>query len=60
MKDTRVKVNQTEFQLQDYEQTGEAIIFLRFGGSNLMMWQHIVPSFQDRYHAITLDLRGSW
>jgi 2-succinyl-6-hydroxy-2,4-cyclohexadiene-1-carboxylate synthase len=58
MKETRVKVNQLEFQIREYERDGDAIIFLHFGGANLMMWQPVVPYFQDRYRLILVDLRG--
>lgn len=58
MKETRVKVDQLELQIRDYEGTGEAIVFLHFSGANLMMWQRIVPYFQDRYRLILVDLRG--
>ncbi|MCP4418111.1 MAG: alpha/beta hydrolase [Chloroflexi bacterium] len=58
MQEIRVKVNQIELQMQDYEQDGDAIIFLHFSGANLMMWQRIVPYFQDRYRLILVDLRG--
>jgi hypothetical protein len=34
----RVKANQIELQVGEYEQEGEAIIFLHFSGVNLMMW----------------------
>lgn len=58
MNEKRIKVNEIELQVQDNAQAGEAIIFLHFGGSNLMMWQHILPYFQDQYRLILVDLRG--
>jgi len=58
MHETRVKVNQIELQIRDYEQEGEAIIFLHFSGANLMMWQRIIPDFRDHYRLILVDLRG--
>jgi 2-succinyl-6-hydroxy-2,4-cyclohexadiene-1-carboxylate synthase len=59
MKETRVKVNQLELQIREYGlPAGEAIIFLHFSGANLMMWQRIVPYFQERYRLILVDLRG--
>lgn len=58
MKEIRVKKNQIELQIRDYEQEGEAIIFLHFSGANLMMWQRILPYFQDQYRLILIDLRG--
>ncbi|MFN2235307.1 MAG: alpha/beta fold hydrolase [Anaerolineales bacterium] len=58
MNDKRLKVNQTELQIREYENEADAIIFLHFGGSNLMMWQRAVPYFKDRYRLILVDLRG--
>jgi len=59
MKETRVKVNRLELQIREYGQPeGEAIIFLHFSGANLMMWQRVVPYFQERYRLILVDLRG--
>jgi len=58
MKEIRVSVGQVELQIREYEQAGDAIIFLHFGGSNLMMWQHVLPYFQDHYHLVLIDLRG--
>jgi len=58
MREIRVKVNQIELQIREYEQEGDAIIFLHFSGANLMMWQRIIPYFQDHYRLILVDLRG--
>ena len=58
MKEIRVKVNQIELQIREYEQEGDAIIFLHFSGANLLMWQRIIPYFQDQYRLILVDLRG--
>ncbi len=58
MQDLRVKVNQIELQVREYPHSGDAIIFLHFGGSNLMMWQRVIPCFQDHYRLILPDLRG--
>ncbi len=59
MKETRVKVNQLELQIREYGQPkGDTVIFLHFSGANLMMWQRVVPYFQDRYRLILVDLRG--
>lgn len=54
----RVKVDQIELQIRDYEQEGDAIIFLHFGGANLMMWQRIIRYFQERYRILLVDMRG--
>lgn len=58
MKEMRVKANQIELQIREYEREGEAIIFLHFGGANLMMWERTVPYFRDHYRLILVDLRG--
>jgi len=58
MHEMRVKTNQIELQIREYENTGDAIIFLHFSGANLMMWQRIIPYFQGSYHLILVDLRG--
>lgn len=58
MKENRVNVNQLELQIREYENEGDAIVFLHFGGSNLMMWQRAIPYFEDRYRLILVDLRG--
>ncbi len=58
MKDFRVNVGEIKLQIREYEREGEAIIFLHFGGGNLMMWQGVVPYFQNDYRLILVDLRG--
>ena len=58
MKEKRIITNQIELQIQDYDNVGDAIIFLHFSGANLMMWQRVIPYFQDRYRLILVDLRG--
>jgi pimeloyl-ACP methyl ester carboxylesterase len=58
MQEERAKVNQIELQIREYEGEGDAIIFLHFSGVNLMMWQRIIPYFQDHYRLILVDLRG--
>ena len=58
MLDKRVKANQIELQVRDYEGSGEAIVFLHYSGANLMMWPRVLPYFQDRYRLILVDLRG--
>ena len=58
MREKHVFANQINLRVQDYESEGEAIIFLHFSGANLMMWQRVVPYFQDRYRLILVDLRG--
>ena len=57
MHDLRVKVGDIELQVRQYERAADAVIFLHFSGSNLMMWQRAIPYFQDQFHLILLDLR---
>lgn len=58
MKELRVKTGQIELQVRDSELKREVIIFLHFSGANLMMWQRVLPYFQDHYRLILVDLRG--
>lgn len=58
MHELRLKANQIELQLREYEHAGETIIFLHFSGANLMMWQRVIPYFQGSFHLILMDLRG--
>jgi pimeloyl-ACP methyl ester carboxylesterase len=57
MAEMRVKVKDVELQVREHGQ-GEAIVFLHFSGANLMMWERVIPYFQDRYRLILVDLRG--
>ncbi len=45
MQDRRVNVGGIELQIREYERKAEAVIFLHFGGGNMMMWQRVVPAF---------------
>ncbi|OGN93543.1 MAG: hypothetical protein A2Z71_10580 [Chloroflexi bacterium RBG_13_50_21] len=58
MRERRVKTNQIELKVQDYEHYKDAIIFLHFSGANLMMWQRAIPFFMEKYRLILVDLRG--
>jgi pimeloyl-ACP methyl ester carboxylesterase len=58
MQGKRVQVNQIELQIQKCGADGESIIFLHYSGANLMMWQRVIPYFQDQYRLILVDLRG--
>ena len=58
MQEIRVSTNQIELQVRDYGNKGETIIFLHFSGANLMMWQRVVPIFQDQFRVVLVDLRG--
>ena len=58
MQDRRVNVGGIGLQIREYERNAEAVIFLHFGGGNMMMWQRVVPHFQDHFRLILVDLRG--
>jgi pimeloyl-ACP methyl ester carboxylesterase len=58
MEEKRVNVDQLELQIRDYKQEADAIIFLHFSGANLLMWQRVIPYFQDCYRLVLVDLRG--
>ncbi len=58
MRDIRVDTNQIQLHVREYEREGQAVVFLHFGGANLMAWQRVVPYFQDRYRLALVDLRG--
>src|SRR5512136_1658404 len=36
----------------------DAIVFLHYGGGNLMMWEPVVPFFETAHRCVRLDLRG--
>jgi len=57
MRELRVRVGEIKLQVREYEQPGSPLLFLHFGGGNLMMWQPAIPYFQDHYHLILVDLR---
>jgi 2-succinyl-6-hydroxy-2,4-cyclohexadiene-1-carboxylate synthase len=57
MRDLRVHTGAIELQIREYEHPGSPIIFLHYGGANLMMWQRAVPYFQEHYRLILVDLR---
>jgi pimeloyl-ACP methyl ester carboxylesterase len=58
MKDLRIKTNGIELQVRELEGKGEAIVFLHYGGANLMMWQGVVPHLEGSHRLILADLRG--
>lgn len=55
--DHRIATEGITLQVRDYPRKGQALLFLHFGGANLLMWQRVVPFFQDRFHMILVDLR---
>ena len=56
-RDYRVPTQDIGMQVRDYDQPADAVIFLHFGGANLMMWQRVIPAFTPHYRAILVDLR---
>ncbi|SCG84446.1 alpha/beta hydrolase fold [Proteiniborus sp. DW1] len=58
MEQLRVKANGTELEVNQYPRNGETIVFLHFSGGNLAQWNGVIPYFVDKYHIVTLDLRG--
>lgn len=58
MIDHRIKIGKVELQTREYEQNGDAVIFLHYSGGNMMMWQEVIPYFNNAFHVILIDLRG--
>lgn len=58
MREIKVNNNGIKANIRDYENNGEAIIFLHYGSGNLMTWDGMVPYFKNKYRVITMDLRG--
>lgn len=55
----RIEVN--EIGIQVYENgniSGEAILFLHPQGSSSKIWEKAIPSFEEDFHVILMDLRG--
>ena len=55
--DHRIATQGITLQVREYPLKADAVLFLHFGGANLMMWQRVVPAFQAHYHLILVDLR---
>lgn len=58
MERMRVKANGVELEVNQYPKNGQTVVFLHFSSGNLAQWNGIVPYFIDKYHVVTLDLRG--
>mgnify|MGYP000500502481 CR=1 FL=1 len=58
MQEKRVKVNGIELQVRDYAGNGDIVVFLHYGGGNLMMWQRMLPYFNNDYRLVLIDFRG--
>jgi pimeloyl-ACP methyl ester carboxylesterase len=58
MRVQKLSVHGIGIQMEDHGGQGEAVVFIHHGGSNLRMWDLVVPFFSDSYRCIVLDLRG--
>jgi len=58
MKNIRVDTGEIELQVRDYPHDGKAVLFLHFGGANMVMWRDVVPYFHDDFRVVLIDLRG--
>ena len=58
MREYHIDIDGVMLVVQGYEPAGEPVIFLHYGGGNLMMWRGVVPCFLETYHVVLLDLRG--
>ena len=58
MEKMRVKANGIELEVNQYVKNGQTVMFLHFSSGNLAQWNGIVPYFRDKYHVVTLDIRG--
>ncbi len=54
----KILTNGTGIQIEDHDGTGEVIVFIHHGGSNMRMWDPVIPYFADAYRCIAIDLRG--
>jgi len=57
MRDRRVKAKGISLQIREYGSIGEPILFLHFGGGNLVIWEASVKFFEDKFRIILVDLR---
>jgi 2-succinyl-6-hydroxy-2,4-cyclohexadiene-1-carboxylate synthase len=53
-----IGVNGISLQIREIGKTGEAIVFLHYGGGNMVMWNGVIPFFTDDFRVILMDLRG--
>jgi len=58
MNEEKVSVNGVDIQIEDHGGAGQVIVFIHHGGSNLRMWDPVIPFFKDNYRCLALDLRG--
>lgn len=53
-----IRIDDVGIQIEDHGGSGEEILFIHHGGSNLRMWDPVLPFFVSNCRCITLDLRG--
>ena len=58
MQAREVEIEDVGIRIEDHAGPGEAALFIHHGGSNLRMWDPVVPFFTNNYRCITLDLPG--
>jgi pimeloyl-ACP methyl ester carboxylesterase len=58
MQTQRALVDAVGIQVEDHGGPNNAVLFLHHGGSNLRMWDPVVPFFARDYRCVALDLRG--
>jgi 2-succinyl-6-hydroxy-2,4-cyclohexadiene-1-carboxylate synthase len=57
MKDVRITVGKVTLAVRESGR-GEPVVFLHYGGGNLVMWEPTMASFEPRARCIRFDLRG--
>ena len=55
MNDLYFQNDNVKIHVHDYDNPGDAVIFLHFSGANLMMWQRALPFFLDKFRVILVD-----
>jgi pimeloyl-ACP methyl ester carboxylesterase len=58
LRDIRIETTNGVLQVREYQHSGETIVFLHFGGSNMTMWNRVIPVFKDKYHLVLVDIKG--
>jgi len=54
----KTRIQGVGIQIEDHGGSGDAVLLLHFGGSNLRMWDPVLSFFATDYRCITLDLRA--
>lgn len=54
----KLNIQGVGIQIEDSETAAPAILFIHYGGSNLRMWDAVLPFFKNDYRCIPVDLRG--